>query len=94
MARSSRVWLTLFALFVGAIVALFGLTNDAELEKSLLASFDALVSFVVGGGAGAAAGGSSVILARWRTVQGSNPQPQDLTWPLVIAVGVILVAPR
>ncbi len=88
---SPRPWLVLFVVLVGVIAGMFWLTDDAALEGTLLSTFDALVSFVVGGGAGLASGTGLGVLARYRAVQ-NQPAPSDLTWPLVMALSVVLLA--
>ena len=85
-----RPWLVLFGILVGVIAGMFALTDDPALEATLLTMFDALVSFVVGGGAGLASGVGVELLARHRAAK--NQEPPELAWPLVIALGVILVA--
>ena len=45
-------------LVVAAIVAMFGLTDDAAIRDRLLGYFDAVLPFIVGAGAGATVGGT------------------------------------
>ncbi len=52
----------IFGLIIGAIVALFALTEDADMRKQLIGYLDTIVGFVVGAATGAAVGGTVTYL--------------------------------
>lgn len=90
MTRWTWQFVVVLGLVLAAIVAMFGLTDDAAIQTTLLGHVDTVVPFVVGGGAGATAGGSVGFLKGAQAKLGAGALGAEWTWPLVFVIGLVL----